>query len=41
VLDRADGKIKLYYMLKTVLEAISALEEEEQLRFSGLPMPTT
>lgn len=39
VIDRADGKIKLYYMPKTVLEAISALEDDEQFGFSELPMP--
>jgi len=39
VLDRADGKIKLYYMPKTVLESISAFEEDEQFGFSSLPMP--
>ena len=39
VIDRADGKIKLYYMPKTVLEAISALEDDEQFGFKALPMP--
>jgi hypothetical protein len=39
VIDRADGAIKLYFMPKTVLEAISALEEDEQFGFNGLPMP--
>lgn len=39
VIDRADSKIKLYYMPKTILEAISALEDDEQFGFPGLPMP--
>jgi hypothetical protein len=39
VLDRADGKIKLYYMPKTILEAVSAYEDDEQFGFPGLPMP--
>jgi hypothetical protein len=36
---RADGKVKLYYMPKTVLEAISAYEDDEQFGFKSLPMP--
>ena len=39
VIDRADSKIKLYYMPKTILEAISAYEDDEQFGFSKLPMP--
>ena len=32
VIDRADGKIKLYYMLKTIPEAISALRGRRAVR---------
>ena len=39
VIDRADGVIKLYDMPKTILEAISAYEDDEQFGFKSLPMP--
>jgi hypothetical protein len=39
VIDRKDGKIKLFYMPKTILEGISALEETEGYAFNSLPMP--
>ena len=32
--------MKLYYMPKTVLEAISAFEDDEQFGFANLPMPS-
>jgi hypothetical protein len=39
VIDRKDGDIKLFYMAKTILEAVSALEETPDYAFNKLPMP--
>jgi hypothetical protein len=39
VIDRADGKVKLYCTPKTILEVISGYEDDEQFGFKALPMP--
>jgi hypothetical protein len=38
-IDRKDGEIKLFYMAKTILEAVSALEETPDYALAALPMP--
>jgi hypothetical protein len=39
VVDRADGKVKLIYMPKTVVEALADYEEESAFKFDAPPMP--
>jgi len=39
VFDWADGKVKLFFMSKTVLEAIGALQDNPDYAFDTVPMP--
>jgi len=39
VFDWSDGKVKLYFMPKTVLEAIGALQGNPDYAFETVPMP--
>lgn len=39
VLDRADNKVKLYKIPFTIFETISGFEQDDELKFSGFPMP--
>lgn len=39
ILDRSDGKVKLYFMPVTVLDAIGALQMNPEYAFEDVPMP--
>ncbi len=39
VIDRADSKIKLYFMPVSILDAIAALQRDEDYAFEEVPMP--
>ncbi len=39
VLDRGDNKVKLYKIPFTIFETISGFEQDDELAFSGFPMP--
>lgn len=39
ILDRADNKVKLYKIPFTIFETIAGFEKDEELEFSGFPMP--
>jgi hypothetical protein len=39
VLDRADNKVKLYKIPFTIFETIAGFEKDDELQFSGFPMP--
>lgn len=39
ILDRTDNKVKLYKIPFTIFETIAGFEKDEELEFSGFPMP--
>ncbi len=39
ILDRADNKVKLYKLPFKVFETIAGFEQDDELTFSGFPMP--
>src|SRR6185369_5428741 len=39
ILDRADGKIKPYYVPKTIVDEIGALQANPEYAFEDVPMP--
>src|SRR5437868_720580 len=39
VIDRADSKIKLYFMPASILDAIAAFQRDEDYSFEEVPMP--
>lgn len=39
ILDRKDSKIKLYFMPRSILKAIKALQDDPEYKFDEVPMP--